>query len=721
MAEFAVGDVGAAYTWTATKGGLTVGSLVGLVVNSCRVKANGVWIRDTTSGFTGAAASALTFAVPDSSFFTHPGTWTFDVRYTLGGVTQSLDTITFQVALGGVSAPGAVAGATTATAINAQIIALSATATRSRPARIFFPGGTYVLTEDVVGASNVWIECDPDAVFDCTAITGVAPFDDPTVCAVTVAGTTSTAKINTTLSGAHYPGDRTITVVDDGTIGDGEWIYIESSAASLLYKEMLRVSGAPAANVITTRTGLRLVHPGTATVTQVTPVENFRWTGGMFTASGGTCASAFLFRGALDCRVDGVRFLGFTRAAIMLDRATTTFGSADCYTDGECNSGLYAECAHDIAVERWTTNPQATLYQHASGYSRHHFIASHGVTGFAVTDCVLQHVAGGVRLHSGSSHRVTNCTFKDLDPTRLLTDGVTAGDLDASTDPLGIAICGSYAPVSKADWVDGVVIANILAEDIYCPTSSNAFELHDWRHPVIDCIPLINLGVDPNVRRMTGFRVDDLISASISRLHAKGIENALQVYKTPSNLRISDCQFNGTHPAGSAQYGVTLALTASATAAAVLSNIVVANFSSVWRYTGGYTGDVYSEISDFKGSWNVPRAMQWYNAGASIPAGSPVVEVAGGTFRRVTTAGAQSPNVLVTTEAAAADYVWCSEKSGTRFVRAHGAVDIAVGDRLETDGAGGFVRSVLTDDRAPFIAMEAHTAASYAVIAVRPA
>lgn len=714
--DFSVADFGGARTWTVTARGGSVGSLVGATFSVRVVNPSGVeetW----TDGFTGLAASQVQFITPDSTYWDEVGGWTLHLRYTLGTVTETLDPISVRVGPSGGTSSGAVAGATSVTGLNAQIAALSALASEDAPRIIRMPsGGTLTLgaSEYVVGASNVWIEAPDDFTVDCTARAGVAPYDDATVCAVLVSGAFGTDEIDTDLDGAHYPGDRTIAVMDQGTIDAGDWIYIESASSSLLYKEMHYVESA-AANVITTRTGLRLVQPDTATVTQVDPVRNFRWTGGRFTASGGTCGAAFLFRGAEGCRVDSVRFRGFTRAAIMLDRATTGFGSYGCHTLGECNSGLYAECAHDVTVQRWTTSPYASTYQHASGYARHHMIASHGVTGFTVEQCSFQHVAGGVRLHSGSSHRVVSCTFKDLDPTRLIADGVTADDLDGSSDPIGIAICGSYATVPKADWVDGVVIIGCNAEDIFTPNGSCAFELHDWRSTTIDNIALINDGVDPNVRRMVGFRVDDILTGHIRGLQTRGIERALSIFKTPTNISIEDCDFNGTHPAGSATYAIWVDMTASAfSMGMIMRRVTFGNFNVPWTFGATHPGDLYSEIVDCKGSWNVPRARQFYNAsGASIPAGAPAIAAAGGTFRRVTAAGAQARSVLVATEAVANNaYGWFSDLTETSFVRITGTVNY--NDRLETDGAGGFVASALVDDeRAKKVAVETHAGAGY--------
>ncbi len=577
--------------------------------------------------------------------------------------------------------------------LNEQIELLSAAATREKPARIYIPRGNYTMLEPIVGASNVWIECDPDAYFDFTAVTGTAPYDDPTVCAVSVVGVVSTDKINTTLNGSHYPGDRTITVLDVGTAEAGDWILIETLYGGLMYKDKLQIESV-LGNVITTTTGLRVEHTtaGTGlTVKQITPVENFRWTGGFIDARGGTLAAAFHFSGALDCRVDAVRWAGFTRAAVCLQGATESFESADCYLESEANSSYWSESSHDIVVEGYRTNPHAALRQHAVGYTRHQIIASHGTGAMRVQGVDLRHIAAGVRFASGYSLKLLDSHMEDLDPARLLSDGFAADDLDGENDQIGVALTGGYATIEKADFPNGVTVSNLTVKDVFCRNLSTAIAYHDWRSANCDNVQLENLGQDPAVRRFYGIRVDDILTGNFTNHHIKGIERGLVILKTPNGLQFDNWTFNGTVPGGNCQVAVEFALTPGYYyLTARYRGFRIGNYNTALNWANGHDGDQWSEWIDFSPYTISSKATEWYNAGAAIAHGTCVSPTSGGTHRRITTASAgdRYPMVMQNPPGTSQGFVLCAFFEGTLFALASGSV--SVGTELEV-GTGGIL------------------------------
>lgn len=99
-----VGDSGTTLTTTLRVGGAALGTLTGATFVVKVTHPSGV-VESWTAGFTGGAAGLLTFVTPTDAYWDEVGTWRWDVRYTLGAVSQTCDPILLSVGPSGAT-PG---------------------------------------------------------------------------------------------------------------------------------------------------------------------------------------------------------------------------------------------------------------------------------------------------------------------------------------------------------------------------------------------------------------------------------------------------------------------------------------------------------------------------------------------------------------------------------------------------------------------------------------
>lgn len=91
-----VADSQTTITKTLTVAGAALGSLVGATFSVKVTNPSGV-VESWTAGFTGGAAGLVTFVTPTDAYWDEVGTWRWDVRYTLGAVSQTCDPILLNV------------------------------------------------------------------------------------------------------------------------------------------------------------------------------------------------------------------------------------------------------------------------------------------------------------------------------------------------------------------------------------------------------------------------------------------------------------------------------------------------------------------------------------------------------------------------------------------------------------------------------------------------
>lgn len=165
-----VADVLTTITKTLRIGGAALGTLTGATFVVKATNPSGV-VESWTTGFTGGAAGLLTFVTPTSAYWDEVGTWTWDVQYTLGGVTATCDPITLSVgpsgAPPGTSGPppssvvnvrgyGAVADGTTDDGPAIQA-ALDAVAALTYGGIVYIPPGVYYIGNCLLVGSNTHV------------------------------------------------------------------------------------------------------------------------------------------------------------------------------------------------------------------------------------------------------------------------------------------------------------------------------------------------------------------------------------------------------------------------------------------------------------------------------------------------------------------------------------------------------------------------------------
>lgn len=615
--DFSVGDYGGSRTWTVTHRGSTVGNLTGMTVNACKVTNPSGVVEDWTAGFTGGASSTVAFAPPSSSYFDEVGTWTFDIRYTLGSTTETLDTITLTVGPSGGTSVGSVAGATTATGLNAQITQLATSATASNPLWIVLPEGTLTLDDTIDLASHVYIRAEYPGATRITRsdapVVGLA--DDPTNAVFYAAATVSAT--TTTLTDEAASGDTALTVADTTGFAANDWVLVsgvpgdatdggdaggESGPGLTLYGlyKVASVAGGVTINLVQPVEGYHSTTTATATactVTKVTPVEDVRIEGIYFDCASGSVAAGVSARSAVDVTIKDCRFRGFSRAGVTADRATTGLRVLDCRKEGETCADVMTESCRHIEVAGLTCNPTGTRC-HSNGIPRHSVVSRLRDIGYNVHDCDIQNAQGGLEFWGAWHVTIANIHVRDCDPTERQARAA-ATELDAG---LGFGVGLDFGTTSVTNGYTSycwdVAITNVTIEDVSCPDSAISAYLHDTYHMAVANLSVLCHGRSPTsvgARDMGGVIVSDILgSFQLENLTVRGVSGyALEFQNAGAvhggflkNIEIHNVAGTTANP-GTA--GVYFNTDANGTGYTVIDGLKIDNFATSWAFGSAFT------------------------------------------------------------------------------------------------------------------------------------
>lgn len=716
--DFSVGDRGFARIWDVqSRGRQNPGSLVGAVfsVDVVRpINSDGTYDDHLTwtEGFEGLADGQLSFTPSEDAEFDEEGDWVFHASYSLGAGWETLDPIIVHVGPQGGLTPGSVVGATTIDGLNAQIAALSLVSDPRSKLRIRLPRRTYVMQagEQIVGASNVVLDISA-AIIDCTALTG--DFDDPENAAIVVEGTISTSVVNTTVDGNHVKNSLTLELaVGQGAAGD--YIVVDGdNEGEVDHWQVCRIRSR-VGTTVTLEWPLEYRIEDGERVRGITPVTGFELVGGYIDAEDGGLAVGLLASGFLDLYVGDVTFRGMSRAAINLRRGGVGARIEDLKIDGQVNCNVFSDACHDVTIDGQRHNPEGDR-SHADGYARHAIVMRWGGRP-RVKHLNLQRVCGGVRLAAMHHGSLDDCHYRDIDGTRLQSDGSASGELPGSSKD-GVAISLAYGPAlnpNLAAYGYGMQITKQVIEDVTCPDIMSSVDLHDYVGLDVAGMILSNIGPGQGARAMRGVHIADIEEFSIRGLEFKGISRCIHTENSATrngfiddvmmNMAVQDGGVNGDEAfifdhvrsggTGNSQLRIR--------GVKVINQNKLFGFGASFLADPEYTMEIFDLTVD---GFSATRLALFTSVGAQALY-DVVQQVTGTSVIGTPAAQCMAPLVVCLGPGdATSGPMFCALMEGVFFARATGPV--LVGQQVEATAGKRVQASALTDNRAPAVALTA--------------
>lgn len=340
--------------------------------------------------------------------------------------------------------------------------------------------------------------------------------------------------------------------------------------------------------------------------TKLTPIRGVSWIGGRFDCSGGSIANAFLFDGALDVRVEGATFKGFSRAAVEFSKGSRRISLPDVGHEGECNSVIYVQSAEEYDITDFRSPATASATKHANGVPRGLVTLRRRARNGTING---GHFAfGTIGIQHWAVHGLTaeNLTFQNLDGNNRPASG--DGQL---TKRCGIAIDGGQASVTVdvPNNVDGasfsvdVTFRGVYITECIGDAATQCFiYLHDSIQHTLEDVQITNSGDGDGGTGLAikPIIISDVPSVVLRNVHTTGTYGCLFTENGAGINGLFECIRHNASPGAVYSFGYLLSLNHGWAGGQIrIRDISIANGGYLWEF-GAQFDDPTIQIENFR-------------------------------------------------------------------------------------------------------------------------